>query len=114
MKSIIIIGGGPAGTSAAIVLLKQGYDVTLVDKSSFPRDKLCGGLLTGRAKRVYKEIFETGFEQSFETIATGAGVFNGSELVNEVNQSSEWFLTKRFDFDYFLLQKAQDEGLKRI
>ena len=112
MKSIVIIGGGPAGTSAACVLLKQGYDVTLVDKSSFPRDKLCGGLLTGRAKRVYQEIFETDFEQSFETLATGAGVFNGSKLVNEVNQSSEWFLTKRFDFDYFLLQKAQAQGLK--
>ena len=61
MKSIIIIGGGPAGTSSAIVLLKQGYDVTLVDKSSFPRDKLCGGLLTGRTKRVYQEIFENRF-----------------------------------------------------
>ena len=112
MKSIIIIGGGPAGTSAAMVLLREGYDVTLVDKSSFPRDKLCGGLLTGRAKRVYQEVFETDFEQSFETLATGAGVFNASELVNEVNQSSEWFLTKRFDFDFFLLKQAQAKGLK--
>ena len=112
MKSIIIIGGGPAGTSASIVLLKQGYDVILVDKCSFPRDKLCGGLLTGRAKRVYQEIFKTDFEQSFESVANGAGVYNASELVNEVKQSSEWFLTKRYDFDYFLLKKAKLNGLK--
>ncbi|MEC8458504.1 MAG: geranylgeranyl reductase family protein [Bacteroidota bacterium] len=112
MKSIIIIGGGPAGTSASIVLLKQGYDVILVDKCSFPRDKLCGGLLTGRAKRVYQEIFKTDFEQCFESVANGAGVYNSSKLVNEVKQSSEWFLTKRYDFDYFLLKKAKLNGLK--
>lgn len=39
---VIIVGAGPAGCSAAIFLARLGYDVLLMDKAKFPRDKVCG------------------------------------------------------------------------
>jgi geranylgeranyl reductase family protein len=39
---VIIVGAGPAGCSAAICLARRGYEVLLMDKAKFPRDKVCG------------------------------------------------------------------------
>ena len=39
---VAIVGAGPAGSSAAIALARRGYDVVLIDKQQFPREKLCG------------------------------------------------------------------------
>src|SRR5438128_768424 len=38
----IVMGGGPAGTSAALSLARRGWAVAIVEKSSFPRRKVCG------------------------------------------------------------------------
>ena len=42
----IIIGGGPAGSTCAWKLQQAGMDVVVVDKSDFPRDKVCAGWIT--------------------------------------------------------------------
>src|SRR5579862_503181 len=47
----IVVGGGPAGSTAAYRLACAGADVLLVDRARFPRDKPCGGGLTLRAVR---------------------------------------------------------------
>lgn len=47
---VLIIGGGPSGTSAGMWLLKSGIKPVLFEKRTFPRDKLCGGLLTPRGQ----------------------------------------------------------------
>ena len=46
---VLIVGAGPAGSVTAIRLARAGARVLLVDKARFPRDKPCGGGLTGRA-----------------------------------------------------------------
>ena len=46
---VIVVGAGPAGSSAAYWLASAGLDVALVEKSSFPREKVCGDGLTPRA-----------------------------------------------------------------
>jgi geranylgeranyl reductase family protein len=48
---VIVVGAGPAGASAAFHLAEAGVDVLLLEKSSFPRDKICGDGLTPRAVR---------------------------------------------------------------
>ena len=50
---MLVVGAGPAGSSTAIHLARAGAKVLLADKARFPRDKPCGGGLTGRAlKRI--------------------------------------------------------------
>ncbi len=42
MTDVLIVGGGPAGSIAALVLARAGVGVTILDRATFPRDKLCG------------------------------------------------------------------------
>jgi len=48
---VAVVGAGPAGTAAAIELAREGHTVTIVDKATFPRDKVCGDGLTADALR---------------------------------------------------------------
>jgi len=48
---VVVVGAGPAGSATAIRLAREGGSVLLADRSRFPRDKPCGGGLTGRALR---------------------------------------------------------------
>lgn len=43
---VIVVGGGPAGSTCARALVQQGARVTLLDRAVFPRDKLCTGWIT--------------------------------------------------------------------
>src|SRR5260370_41391518 len=46
LMDALIIGGGPAGSTAALLLAKAGWSVGLVEKSRFPRRKVCGEFLS--------------------------------------------------------------------
>ena len=54
---LIVIGAGPAGAAAARTAAVSGLRVALVDKRRFPREKLCGGGITGRSMGHYRRIF---------------------------------------------------------
>jgi geranylgeranyl reductase family protein len=43
---VLIVGGGPAGSSCAWGLRRAGLDTAILDKRTFPRDKVCGGWIT--------------------------------------------------------------------
>ncbi len=53
---VIIVGAGPAGTCCALELLDSGLKVLLIDKDSFPRDKICGDTLPGGAFKALDAI----------------------------------------------------------
>ena len=54
---MIVVGAGPAGCAAAAQALSLGLSVTIIDKFAFPRDKLCGGLVTGRSMKILQDLF---------------------------------------------------------
>jgi geranylgeranyl reductase family protein len=58
-KSVLVVGGGPGGASAAFWLARNGLDVHLVEKKRYPREKACGDGLTPRA---IHQLLEMGFD----------------------------------------------------
>lgn len=56
MIDVVIVGAGPAGSAAAILLAERGWSVTLLDKAAFPRPKICGEYLSPEAARVMDRL----------------------------------------------------------
>lgn len=108
---VIIIGAGPAGTSAAYHLAKEGIDVLLIDKASFPREKVCGD---GLAPLAMEELEKIGLRQ--QTEAKGA-ILNGGMLFSPNGHSftvdnypAGNCMMKRRDLDELLRQQACAAG----
>lgn len=45
-REVLIVGGGPAGSTLARILVRAGLEVVVADRASFPRDKVCAGWIT--------------------------------------------------------------------
>lgn len=64
---VLVVGAGPGGSAAAYHLARRGLDVTLLDRASFPREKVCGDGLTPRAvlalRRMGVDTEDPGFER---------------------------------------------------
>ena len=60
---VVIIGAGPAGCSAALTFKNSNYKVALIDKHSFPREKICGDGLCDRSINVLKKLSPSYFEE---------------------------------------------------
>lgn len=54
-SDVLIIGAGPAGSATALFLARAGYDVILLDRAAFPRDKPCGEYLTPGAAALLRD-----------------------------------------------------------
>lgn len=117
--NILIIGAGPGGATAALVLGKAGVPCTLVDKADFPRDKICGDALSGKVVEVLRKIDPAIAAQlSLEPTQVGSwGVNfvapNGKALrvpfktsLDKAKDTAPGYITKRVDFDHFLLKEA--------
>ena len=53
---VLVVGGGPAGSTAAYHLARHGLDVLVVDRSRFPREKVCGDGLTPRGVAALERV----------------------------------------------------------
>ncbi len=53
---VLVVGAGPAGSVAAVVLARGGARVAVVDKASFPRDKACGDLVGPRGVQLLSDL----------------------------------------------------------
>lgn len=104
---VVIIGAGPAGCACALALKGSGLKVALVDKQSFPRDKVCGDAIPGRAIKTLRQInpeYETafkGFARKYDTKKT-AIFYKGQEI--SFNWVGDAYTCARMDFDNFLFE----------
>src|SRR5665213_1329008 len=81
---VAVVGGGPAGSAAAYTLAAAGRSVCLIDKSEFPREKLCGGLITLRSKKTFEAIFGTPWDSNIFNSSREIYFFaDGKELASQ-------------------------------
>jgi len=114
---VIVVGAGPGGSAAAYALAQSGLDVLLLEKSGFPREKVCGDGLTPRA---VKSLVQLGIDtsQSNGFIRNrGLRIIGGGMRLElpwpELATYPDYGLVRpRLDFDELLARGAQKAGAR--
>ncbi|MFA7268117.1 MAG: geranylgeranyl reductase family protein [Sterolibacterium sp.] len=104
---VLIVGGGPAGSSCAWQLGKRGLDVIVMDKAAFPRDKVCAGWITPEVVAALQMDTQAyAAERVFQPIAAfRTGLIDGKELETRYPATVSYGIRRR-EFDDYLLQRS--------
>jgi geranylgeranyl reductase family protein len=115
---VLIVGAGPGGCAAAIRLAKSGWNVALLDKAKFPRDKVCGDFISPRSIRVLESLGAlTAVEAAAPNKLTGASMYlNGDHVTTGIIPQVETlagfgYVLPRYVFDEILFRQAQGSGV---
>ena len=108
MYECIIIGAGPAGSTAAYNLAKQGRSVLVIEKGSFPRYKACGGGVSP----VIADWFDFDFTPVIKTTVSSVKYTwkFGDPVEISLKDVTPMWMVQRDEFDNFLIQKAIAQG----
>jgi menaquinone-9 beta-reductase len=104
---VLIAGGGPAGSSCAWKLRRSGLRIAILDKRTFPRDKVCGGWITPAVlKELEIEPGEYGAGRTLQPI-TGfrTSCMGGREVETHYRQPVSYGI-RRVEFDDYLLKRS--------
>jgi geranylgeranyl reductase family protein len=105
---VVIVGAGPAGATAAKFLAEKGDNVLLLDKSSFPRDKPCGGVLSIRTLKRFPYISEDLISAySFDCSISSSSMRNQFQV--QMDDPISAFVVRK-DFDHGLVRLAVASG----
>ncbi len=110
---VIVVGAGPGGSSTAFHLARHGIKVLLVEKSEFPREKVCGDGLTPRAvKQLVKMGVDTGegWLRNKGLRVIGGGVRLELDWPELASFPSYGLTRTRLDFDHLLAKRATEVG----
>lgn len=108
---VIVVGGGPAGASAARRAAQIGASVLLIDAATFPRAKPCGGAVSEQAMSYLDFPLEPALIQAE---VYGARVHFAENVVEGRKPFRIAVLTSRTELDFFLLGKAAEAGVEII
>ncbi len=103
----VVVGAGPAGSTAAYRLSRGGASVLLVDKARFPRDKPCGGGVTLRAARLLPFSLDPVVEDVVDRFELRLGYRSSFERASD---EPLCLMTQRRRLDEFLVRQAEDAG----
>ena len=105
---VLIVGGGPAGSVCGYQLKQAGKDCLIVDRATFPREKVCGGALSIKAWRLLDRLMP-GINYDFRPLNHIRMQFE-QDPVCELDLDCELHMTNRKDFDYSLLKYYMSAG----
>lgn len=117
---VIVVGAGPAGATTAAMLAQQGYDVLLLDRHTFPRDKTCGDAVPAGAVELLQSL---GMQDKITQAVQRGELYpltqmllvspRGHELTATFSKGAhgaDSYVSPRLHFDALIQQHAQDSG----
>ena len=114
---VIVVGAGPSGSSAAYWLASAGLDVAVIEKSAFPREKVCGDGLTPRGTRALVDMGIDVSERNGWLHNRGLRVIGGGQRLHldwpELTSFPPFGLVRpRADLDAMLANQAVKAGAR--
>ncbi len=106
---VLVVGAGPAGSTAAREIAGRGLEVLLLDRARFPRDKPCGGAVTLRGAG----LLPFDLSPVVEDVITGAHLRlrDGRSTTHHFADPLA-YLTQRSRLDQFLVERALEAGVE--
>jgi geranylgeranyl reductase family protein len=111
---VLVVGGGPAGATAARTLALAGRRVRLLDRTRFPRNKPCGGAISMRALRRFphlpdalKRIPTRRLSRLYLEAPSGDGI-------TLTSRTPAALMVRRIEFDALLLDRAREAGVEVV
>lgn len=112
-SDVLIVGGGPGGSTLGRALARQGMDVTIVDKQTFPRDKVCAGWVTPAVMEsldVDPDAYaRDAVLQPIHAFRTG--MLGQRTVVSRYPEPASYGI-RRYEFDAWLLERAIADGVR--
>ena len=105
---MVVVGGGPAGAAAAFTTASASLSVALIDKSQFPREKLCGGGLTDRCRASFEGVFGQPLPEALVLEGDHMAFFMAGAPLSRME--GRIGLTMRRAFDAHMVSLAQQAG----
>ena len=115
---VLVVGAGPGGSATAYHLARHGIDVTVVERSAFPREKVCGDGLTPRGVAAMLKMGVDPDDPRFELVK-GLRVYSRDAMIElPWPELSSWpdygLVMTRHDFDSILAECAQKAGARLL
>jgi geranylgeranyl reductase family protein len=107
---VLIVGGGPAGSTCGWKLRQAGLNVLILDKAVFPRDKTCAGWITPQViESLDLDAADYARDHVFQPITSFQVSLLGRTAVEIPFPSPVSFGIRRCEFDHYLLQRSGAE-----
>ena len=119
-RDVIVVGAGPAGSTTAVYLTQQGYDVLLLDRHQFPRDKTCGDAVPagaidtlthlGLGDKIQKAV-ERGELYPLESmLLVSPNGYKMEAMFRKSQTGSDSYVAPRIYFDALIQEHAVESG----
>lgn len=108
---VLIVGGGPAGSTLAWYLRDSGLRVAIMDKASFPRDKTCAGWVTPEVMQELQIDLADYQQHNTLQVVTGFRIshMGGREVETQIADKPISYGIRRSEFDTYLLKRCGAE-----
>lgn len=112
---VVVVGAGPAGTTAAMLLRQRGHRVALVDRAKFPRSALCAGWLNARVAPILTDL-KVALPGLHESTFRRVTFYNAdfSKHIQPNFAQAPGFLVDRTEFDNALVAAARAIGVSVV